>query len=275
MNEIKRILSDMLKDKWLKGFLCMFAFDVVLLLACIKYVFPHIANINISILLFVLIVIVLPLYKFHQMLFAYKDVKRVALNKEFQKNNEVLNEEKKWAKEMLSDIKLMYTSGEKQEALNYIKEHLVENKPEAYTDCYCTNGIIQHYKDVARNNHIDFNYEIPEFIHDIYCEHGITVKFLSTVIGNIMDNAIEALKASKQNEKKLSLTVDVEHGLKITIKNNGPKIKSIDKIFEPRFSTKGMNRGLGLIAVLRSIESVDGTLDVNSTKEETSFEVVI
>lgn len=96
------------------------------------------------------------------------------------------------------------------------------------------------------------------------------------VIGNLLENSIEALRGQQDGEIYLSI-VEEEAKVVITIINNGPKIEEElrDKIFERGLSTKGDNRGLGLSNVMQILTEVNGRLYLESTEEETVWVVEV
>ncbi|MFC3039531.1 DcuS/MalK family sensor histidine kinase [Virgibacillus xinjiangensis] len=99
---------------------------------------------------------------------------------------------------------------------------------------------------------------------------------LITIIGNLVDNAVEELSASK--EKKLSLRMKEEKStLRITISDSGPGITedNFKRIFDKGFSTKGSNRGYGLYLVKQSIEKLNGNYHVYTDGKGTVFEVML
>ncbi|MEI6131228.1 MAG: ATP-binding protein [Bacillota bacterium] len=100
------------------------------------------------------------------------------------------------------------------------------------------------------------------------------------IFGNIIDNAIDALNASKSNVKRLDIKSEMlESNLVVSISNNGPSIseKYLEKIFELNFSTKAdgaPNRGFGLPIVAENIAKIGGTVSVASSNEKTIFKVI-
>ena len=101
---------------------------------------------------------------------------------------------------------------------------------------------------------------------------------LITIVGNLIDNAIEAVDNIKISR---SISLDMVYNneqLKIVISDNGIGITDdvIDKIFIKGFSTKGKNRGLGLSLVKYSIDKLNGTVDITSNKNEgTIFQIYL
>lgn len=88
---------------------------------------------------------------------------------------------------------------------------------------------------------------------------------LVTILGNLVQNAIEASKDSK--EKTVVMTLLYEEGsLTIEINDSGPGIseEQKDKIFTFGYSTKGKNRGIGLHLVQESVDRLGGKIEIFS-----------
>lgn len=90
-----------------------------------------------------------------------------------------------------------------------------------------------------------------------------TTHQIITILGNLIDNAIEAIEDSPKKEIQLNLSYS-EDMLKFSIRDSGPGIPNeiIDHVFEKGFSTKGPNRGYGLYLVKQNIEKLDGTITI-------------
>ncbi|WML43997.1 DcuS/MalK family sensor histidine kinase [Neobacillus sp. PS3-40] len=88
---------------------------------------------------------------------------------------------------------------------------------------------------------------------------------LITVIGNLIDNAIEAV--TNYSVKRVDVVFDYgDEILTIEVKDTGAGM-SVDlqnEIFEKGFSTKGENRGLGMYLITQAIEKVEGELIISS-----------
>ncbi|WP_138418119.1 DcuS/MalK family sensor histidine kinase [Aquibacillus sediminis] len=99
---------------------------------------------------------------------------------------------------------------------------------------------------------------------------------LITIIGNLVDNAIEALATSK--EKKIVLQLkESDERLYISVSDTGSGIneENLKKVFEKGFSTKGANRGFGLYLMKQSIDKLKGELKVSTNSNGTTFNVVL
>ena len=94
-------------------------------------------------------------------------------------------------------------------------------------------------------------------------EDQVTV--LITVLGNLIENALEALGQEPGGE--ISVSLHYRHGwLHCEVNDDGPGIapERIDHIFEKGVSSKGTERGVGLALVKQQVENVGGNISVES-----------
>ena len=101
---------------------------------------------------------------------------------------------------------------------------------------------------------------------------------ITSIIGNITNNAFDAIIAAGDSEGKIvSISTFIDGlGYCISISNNGPMIaeKDMSKIFNSGFSTKGNDRsdhGFGLYIVQQLVHRYNGIITVASTEERTEF----
>jgi sensor histidine kinase regulating citrate/malate metabolism len=127
---------------------------------------------------------------------------------------------------------------------------------------------------MAEKNEIDMELEIKSDLKTLKMEPWEFCR----VIGNIIDNAIFALKLKPDNRYMLvDFSEDLEN-IKVSISNNGDKIPKdiIHNIFKEGFTTKGdKGEGMGLAIVKDLVEEFHGTIDVTSNEQRTSFEIVV
>ena len=106
---------------------------------------------------------------------------------------------------------------------------------------------------------------------------NITSHFLVTVIGNLLENAIEATSICDNKEKIVRILIkDNVDKLIIKIEDSGGGIEKEDGkyIYNRGFSTKGDGRGTGLYLVREAVENIKGSIDF-STKIGLGSEFIV
>jgi len=88
---------------------------------------------------------------------------------------------------------------------------------------------------------------------------------LITVTGNLVENALDALR--DQTEGEIHLMLHYQNGwLTCEVSDDGPGIDAahLATIFDKGFSTKGENRGVGLFLLKQQVESLGGSVSAES-----------
>ncbi|WP_271459893.1 sensor histidine kinase [Pantoea leporis] len=88
---------------------------------------------------------------------------------------------------------------------------------------------------------------------------------LITVIGNLIENALDAM--NEQVEGEIHVMLHYQNGwLTCEVSDDGPGIEAdhLSTIFEKGFSTKGENRGVGLFLLQQQTENIGGSVSVES-----------
>ncbi|MGB9098226.1 sensor histidine kinase [Erwinia sp.] len=101
------------------------------------------------------------------------------------------------------------------------------------------------------------------FLPDSGNEQQISV--LVTVLGNLIENAFDAL--SRQPDGEVSVLLHYQNGwLSCEVSDDGPGIPAehLDAIFRHGFSSKGEQRGVGLFLCKQQIQSLGGEIIVES-----------
>ena len=100
---------------------------------------------------------------------------------------------------------------------------------------------------------------------------------LITILGNLIENAMEALKGNTLTSKTINLFIkEYSEKIIIRIRDNGIGIKAenLEKIFERGYTTKEGSRGQGLFLVKDIVEALKGSINVESILEQgTQFTV--
>lgn len=119
---------------------------------------------------------------------------------------------------------------------------------------------------LAREKNIELTIHINEIVpepHDNQLTHEII-----TVIGNLIDNSIDAL--ANQNSKIIKVKLNyTQQKLKIDITDSGEGLSSHmqQKIFEKGYSTKGDNRGYGLYLINESVKKLNGSINIDNDSD--------
>ncbi len=108
---------------------------------------------------------------------------------------------------------------------------------------------------------------------------------------NVLSNACDAMSQGDTPAPAISITTELHHAegvsllpteyIRVSISNNGPEIpvEIREKIFQPNFTTKKLGLdfglGLGLSIVRRVVDSYNGTIELDSSPELTTFTINI
>ena len=128
-----------------------------------------------------------------------------------------------------------------------------------------------------RAKELNIQFEIEQTSH---IPKGVIIpdNELVCIVGNLIENAFEALRESRQATKKVWVKIYPQQGfLKIVVIDNGPGIPKTIKglIFERGFTTKkGLNKGIGLSLVKQSVENLRGMIRIHCD-QQTIFMVKI
>jgi len=125
----------------------------------------------------------------------------------------------------------------------------------------------------TRNIHMDIKSDIPL---DRLGEPSLS---LARIMGNLIDNAFDAVIAAEQIDRYVSVKLYQTGPLwQVEVYNKGPVInpRDMDHIFIEGYSDKGKGHsGMGLHIVKSLTEKLAGTVKVSSDKRGTRFIVVI
>lgn len=101
------------------------------------------------------------------------------------------------------------------------------------------------------------------------CADPETSHELVTIVGNLLENALEAVTDASDKEIALGFRYENQE-LTVTVRDHGHGIpeQAINHMYEQGFSTKGKNRGIGLYLVMRSVNKLGGQLDCHSEPQE-------
>jgi signal transduction histidine kinase len=103
---------------------------------------------------------------------------------------------------------------------------------------------------------------------------------LQEVIINLLHNAIEAMVANAEGDRRLTVRTKIQDGnsIAVEVEDNGPGIKAEDRdrIFEAFVTTKSKGTGLGLAISRTIIEHLQGRLAIfSATPHGAIFQIVL
>lgn len=121
----------------------------------------------------------------------------------------------------------------------------------------------------ARASELNIKFVLREGCHYSNADMQLPSALLVTVIGNLIENAFEAMneKSGYEVQKELLFGIYSRPGaVLITSDDTGIGIseKNLERIFENGFSTKGEGRGTGLYQVKEMVERYGGEITVES-----------
>lgn len=125
---------------------------------------------------------------------------------------------------------------------------------------------INHGKELGIEVEIDMNSQLA------YLPPQLDFNDFVVIIGNLIENAFDALQLTKKEEKKVLISIDQDdETLSILVEDNGVGMSQevISRIFDNGYSTKeNENHGIGLYLIQDIVKKLDGTIDVTSTPGE-------
>ncbi len=92
---------------------------------------------------------------------------------------------------------------------------------------------------------------------------GLRPDSLSSILGNLIENAMDILEGRRNGQIELFIDGDENH-LSLSVADNGPGIgdEQLSEIFKEGFSTKGADRGYGLFVVNNIVKAADGEIEI-------------
>lgn len=100
---------------------------------------------------------------------------------------------------------------------------------------------------------------------------------LVLILGNLLENAIDALSAQDGERRIDCLLYCDSESLEIRVEDNGPGVPSAlqARIYEHGVSTKGNDRGMGLALVQQVIHLAGGSIRLQSQPGTTIFAIAL
>jgi two-component system, CitB family, sensor histidine kinase MalK len=124
-------------------------------------------------------------------------------------------------------------------------------------------GFIMGKLSYAREKNVALTIECHDFIPEP--KDPTVTHELITVIGNLLDNSVEATTNSDEKEVLMELFYeDEQFEMVVTDTGEGLADEMLENIFTKGYSSKGEGRGYGLFLVKESLRKLNGTLHLES-----------
>lgn len=171
----------------------------------------------------------------------------------------------------IQTVQSMLYLDEVDEARNYldgITDHYQEIQDLVYAGSPALTALLNSKRKVAEVKHINFDFAVKCDINRLH----ITPWELCSLIGNLLDNALEAAVMDTKS-RRAGLEIKYENScFMIYVYNSGTKISESDreKMFEPGFTTKtSAARGFGLYLVKLLVDKYRGSITLVSVPRTT------
>lgn len=127
---------------------------------------------------------------------------------------------------------------------------------------YAIFGLLWNKINEAESKGIEIGVQVPNEVHEV----SIKLTDLSEVLGNYLDNAIEAAAGSEIKKIGISI-IDDEEYLTINIENTFSEEIDIKKVNSKGYSTKGAGRGYGLSITKQLLSKYTNVLNNTLTED--------
>lgn len=234
-----------------------------------------------TLVLFILILICIYVgFKFMNLLNSdnIKDNELTTSKKKLEHKCNIISKLRSQKHDYLKHLQVVYSllnTGLNEDAKNYITNisNSFRSKNSRYGKVSYLDAIgsLKYEECLVKN--ISFDMYVQDFIDNL----DIEPNEMSSVLLNIIDNAIDSLSDLSKNNKYIKvLAYEDEFQYIISIKNNGPKIYNTEMVFTEGFSTKsGQNRGYGLYLVKNILDKYGYYIFIDSDDFITEFNILI
>lgn len=201
-----------------------------------------------------------------------------ALNNKIEHKDSLISKLRSQKHDYLKHLQVVYSllnNGLSNDAQEYITNisNSFRSKTSRYGKVSYLDALASLKYEECLIKNISFDVYIQDFIDNLVIEPNE----MSSVLLNIIDNAIDSLSTINKDNKYIKLFVyEDEFQYVISIKNNGPKIYNTDSIFGEGFSTKdGEHRGYGLYLVKNILDKYGYHIFASSDEFITEFTILI
>ena len=152
---------------------------------------------------------------------------------------------------------------------DYMRE-LPTNETLVYTKNDALNAILNFYAAQAKNEGIEVSFSI-----NIDKQQILSDVELCTMIGNLLENAIDAAKNADGKERFIELTMTTHGGCWLYIVETNSFYGNIKEKNGEYYSTKGSGRGLGIASIRTTVERYKGKAEFSHYEQEFYVNIAI
>lgn len=179
-------------------------------------------------------------------------------------------------KNHLYTLKTLIEENDKTHALKYI-DNLIKSTILKNEFAKSGNIIIDSILNYKLNEVQKLNVNVKLKL-DIPCDWNVDATDICIILGNTLDNALEAL-SKVSGEKRIEIYIQFQKGVVyIKIKNTFDgviKSKRGHLLTRRENSTSGDEHGIGLLSVQKSIEKYHGNMDISYDEKEFTIEIIL
>ena len=176
-------------------------------------------------------------------------------------------------RQIIRTLKNMAEAGNTDAVNTYLADYIRElpaNETLMYTKHDALNAILNFYAAQAKNENIDVSFSI-----DINKQQILSDVELCTMIGNLLENAVDAAKNADGKERFIELTITTHGGCWLYIVETNSFDGNIKRKSGEYHSTKGSGRGLGITSVKSTVEKYNGQVEFSHDEQEFYVNIAI
>lgn len=119
---------------------------------------------------------------------------------------------------------------------------------------------------ISRSSELGINLKIDEKTWLSKNHEGINSNTLVTIVGNLVENAMAAVMKNSGEKFVFIKIVETSTAVEIAVEDNGIGIdtEGVGKIFQRGYTTKEESKGMGLALLKESVDSLEGSVKIES-----------